>query len=529
MQPDRTIYFYLNLCIIKPGNNRRMTQSVAYKQNANQFINNGKKISIDRGTVNGSTLQKLINTLFPVYKNSYMYSSTLWIFLLLFILLPVGGQSVRVLDSYIMQGLENNLALKQKELNLENCLQALKEANGLFYPQVGVDAQYYSAKGGRSIDLPIGDLLNPVYSSLNQILEGMGQQGGFPQISNQNIQFLPNDYHDTKVRVIVPLVNAEIFYNRKIKKEAIQYSQAELLVYKRELIKDIKTAYLQYLQSLKVVEAYNSAMELVSEAYRVNEKLVNNQMAGKEKIFRIEAEKSQVEAQLTKAENDQKTSAAYFNFLLNQPLQTPIVVDSSMIEIKESQVTLVQPFELKNREELMQINSSLKQSEYFLKMKKSYIVPTISNITDLGYQGYYLSFRADQQYVMNTISFQWTLFNGFQNKSRIQQALIQSATIQNLLSETEQQIGLQEQLSRNNLESAMVARKANLESLNSSKEYFKVINRQYAEGQKSLLELLDARNQLTNTLVQYEISYFEVLVKQAEYERITASYPLEYE
>jgi outer membrane protein TolC len=159
-------------------------------------------------------------------------------------------------------------------------------------------------------------------------------------------------------------------------------------------------------------------------------------------------------------------------------------------------------------------------------MKKSTLIPEITNITDLGYQGYSYTFNSDQRYFMNTVNLSWTLFNGFQNKSRIQQARIQNAGLLDKLSETERQIELQTQMAGEALVSAGAEEKANLTSLTSSTEYYKVISRQYAEGQKSLLELLDARNQLTNAQIRHDVSYFEWLICQAAYERATSSYPL---
>lgn len=433
------------------------------------------------------------------------------------------SQSDTILNFYIKQGLDNNLALQQKNLDLEKSLQALKEANGLFYPSIGLDAQYILASGGRTIDLPLGDLFNPVYSALNQILQTMGQQGNFPQLRNEKVDFLPNNYIDSKVRVIMPLVNAEIYYNRKIKKELINYSQAEINVYKRELIKDIKTAYFRYMQAIKVTEAYKSALELVNEALRVNEKLVKNEMAGNEKLLRIKAEQSQVEAQLLKAENDKKTALAYFNFLINQPLQNQIIIDSMLlndISINDQGKLLI---EAQKREELEQLNSALKASNIVINMKKSYLIPTVSNITDFGYQGY---LKDEKQYAMNVISLQWNIFNGFQNRRKTALAKIDYLNLQKKLSEVEQQIDLQKQLAENNLASSAKAEKANFNSWVSSKEYYKVVSNQYAEGQKSLLDILDARSQLTRSQINFNISYFETLIKQAELERAIAGYNL---
>jgi outer membrane protein TolC len=446
-----------------------------------------------------------------------LYIFGLWIFIL-----PVKSQTNKTLESYIKQGLEHNLALQQKQLNLEKSIQALKEANGLFYPSAELNAQYTLSNGGRSINLPLGDLMNPVYTSLNQILQNMGQEGGFPQINNQKVQFLPNDYHDTKIRFVLPLVNAEIYYNRKVKKEMISYAQAEANVYKREVVKEIKTAYLRYLQAVKVVEAYNSAEKLVTEALRVNEKLVKNQMAGNDKLLRIKAELSQVEAQLTKADNDRKTASSYFNFLINQSLPTIITIDSTLLNNLvhiEPIITIPQ-----SREELTQLKSAGDAAQQYVNMKQAYWAPTISNITDVGYQGYQYKFNSDQRYVMNVIDLRWNIFNGFQNRRRISQAKIDKNMLDKKFAETEQQIELQQQLAQDNLLSSLKAEKANQSSLASSVEYYKTVSRQYAEGQKSLLDILDARNQLTSSNINYLVSHFETLIKQAEWERAMASY-----
>jgi outer membrane protein len=436
------------------------------------------------------------------------------------------SQPSLVLNSYIKTGIESNHALKQKKLNLEKSLQALKEANGLFLPSVSLEAQYILANGGRAIELPIGDLFNPVYSSLNQILEGLGQTGGFPQIENQKIQFLPNDYHDTKLRVILPLINAEIYYNQKIKKEMINGSQAEVNVYKRELVKEIKTAYIRYLQAIKVSEVYSGALELINEAMRVNKKLVENQMASPEKIYRIEAEQSQVKAQLTKAENDINSASAYFNFLLNQPLQDQVIVDSSLINLNGNIQISGFIDNTGKREEIDQLNSGLKSMDYFMKMKKSYLLPTLTNITDFGYQGYYYKFNDEQRYFMNTISLSWPIFGGFQNRRKIAQAKIENEILQNQLSEAELQIELQNQIASNNFETAKKAEEANKSSLTSSQEYYKIVSKQYAQGQKTLLDLLDARNQLSNSQINYVISHFESLIKWVELERANAGFDL---
>src|SRR5436853_4453622 len=136
------------------------------------------------------------------------------------------GQSI--LDSYIKTGLDSNLALKQNVFDLKKAQIDLQRAQSLFYPQVELNSQYTWASGGRSIEVPIGDLLNNVYSSLNQLTSS----SKFSQVENQSIQFLPNNFQDSRIAVSLPLFNHSLSYNKKIKQELINSQQLQVDLYK---------------------------------------------------------------------------------------------------------------------------------------------------------------------------------------------------------------------------------------------------------------------------------------------------------
>ena len=85
--------------------------------------------------------------------------------LALFVILPVwtGIQAQgNLLDAYVREALEESPFLEQQALTLEKSQVALKEARGYYLPELGFGATYSLAAGGRTISIPIGDLLNPV-------------------------------------------------------------------------------------------------------------------------------------------------------------------------------------------------------------------------------------------------------------------------------------------------------------------------------------------------------------------------------
>ncbi|NJO88865.1 MAG: TolC family protein [Chloroflexia bacterium] len=133
--------------------------------------------------------------------------------LLLFTIINASGQT-SVLESYVNEGIENNLALKQQNLDYKQSLYAIEEARSYFFPQVSINARATFASGGRTIDFPVGDLMNPVYSTLNTLTAS----NNFPQVENEQIQFVRPFEQETKISLVQPVFNPSIYYNTRIQK-----------------------------------------------------------------------------------------------------------------------------------------------------------------------------------------------------------------------------------------------------------------------------------------------------------------------
>lgn len=424
-----------------------------------------------------------------------------------------------ILEGYLKKGLDSNLALRRQSFDLQKAQLDLKRARSFFYPQASLQSQYTLANGGRTQDIPIGDLLNNVYSTLNE-LTGSGK---FPQVQNQSIAFLPNDFHDTRLEVSVPVVNMDIRYNRQIRAGQIRAQQASIDVYRRELVLTIKQAYYQYLQAGRSVEIYTNALSLVQENLRVSEKMVQQGTATKEATLRAKAQVSQVQASLIEAANNRKNAAAYFNFLLNQPLDEPVLTDSSMAE----QFTTQLPAKLEmpaGREELAQLNSTHQVLTTQLKMNRSYAVPTLNAFYHIGFQGFQLKFNGDQFYQLGGLQLRWNLFRANDNRYKVQQAQADLDALANRQQEVEQQLSLQVRTAYNNYYSALQSLDALREEVHSSQETYRLTERRFREGQALQLELVDTRTQLTHAQLRYSLAQLAVLTRAAEVERATASY-----
>ena len=424
-----------------------------------------------------------------------------------------------ILDTYIKKGLETNLALHQKSFDLQQAEVDLKRAKTLFYPQASLNSQYTLASGGRTQDIPIGDLLNNVYSTLNQ-LTGASK---FPQVANQKIAFLPNDFHDTRLEVSMPLLNTDLYYNKAIKQELIHTQQVDIEIYKRELVKNIKEAYYQYLQAGKAVDIYNNALKLASENLRVSEKFVQNNVGTRELVMRAKAQVSQVKASLITATNQQLNAAAYFNCLLNENLEAPVTSDTTLLERTNTNVPTALEVPT-NREELTKIQSAQKVVGTSMKMNRNYLVPKLNAFYNIGFQGFGFRFNGDQFYQLGGLQFKWDLFKANDNKYKIQQSQLDLDALSNQYKDVQQQLTLQVRTSINNYRSAIQMLEALNDEVQSAEETYRFAERRFREGQALQIELIDARTQLTSAQLNYSLAQLAALTRAAELERATASY-----
>ena len=426
------------------------------------------------------------------------------------------------LENYINTAFNNNQGLNSQQLQLEQSLYALKEAHALFLPNISFGASYSSADGGRTIDLPLGDLLNPVYKSLNQ-LTGSTK---FPDLQNKSVLLSPNDYYDARFRTTLPLVNAEIYYNEKIKKETISQNRAAVNVYKRELVKEIKTAYYRFYQAVEAIEIYKNALSLVNENIRVNQSLVKNGMRNSTALTRSETEKQKIETSITQATNNRNNVQAYLNFLMNRSLDADIILDSASFVTQSESLAGISNLNTDGREELQELQSAIQTHELNRKLQKAYLVPKLNTYLDLGSQGFKFQYNTKTQYYVWGLGLEMNIFAGGLHKSRIQQATVGKQQAESNYLETSARLRMQLVQSVNNLHTAISDYQNAKKQLALAEKYYSDQFKVYKAGQLLYLELLDALTQLTNARLQVAVTIANVQVAYADTERNAATYPL---
>ncbi len=99
-----------------------------------------------------------------------------------------------IVEGYVQEGLANNLGLRQESLDIRRVTESLNQARSLFYPRLAFNPTYSLAAGGRRLEFPVGDLLNPAYRTLNQLTgsdnfpTNVPNESGWHRVSNHGRQ-----------------------------------------------------------------------------------------------------------------------------------------------------------------------------------------------------------------------------------------------------------------------------------------------------------------------------------------------------
>lgn len=426
----------------------------------------------------------------------------------------VQAQNSAILEEYVRMGLAGNLALQQQEIDLRKAQENIGQAKSLFYPTVAFNASYTRALGGRNIDLPIGDLLNPVYSTLNQIT----QTGLFPQIENQKIQFLPDNFQETKIKFAYPLFNSDLRYNRQIQEQLYESKSAQKAAYEQELRYQITDAYLQYIQALEAEKVWLNAKTVLTELRRFNESLVKNNVATRDVVATADYELSKADNEIYKLRSSQNTARAYFNFLINKDLQGEVVADSALLRVTTPtyQVEDLIQKALTNRQEFAALRAGLAASETDVKRNDANRkIPDFYLGGEFGFQGYGYNFGNDQAYALGQIGLTYDLFDAGLRKSKTQVARLENEKIRTQLTQTQQQIALQVTQSWNEFEAARNTYATAQTGLRAAEETFRIINNKYRANQVLLIEFLEAQNRVTTARLQSTLAWTDILLKEA--------------
>jgi outer membrane protein len=448
------------------------------------------------------------------------------------------------LDVLVADALANNLALQQRTFDLEASRHALTAARHRFLPALSVEARFTRAGGGRTIDLPLGDLFNPVYGTLNDLLAAQGEPAAFSTLENEEFRFYRDQEQATRLRIIQPVYQPRLNAAVRAQRYLVASKEAEVETYRRELVRDVKVAYFGYLQAERAFAVYVAAALLVAENLRTTERLLQADKVLSDAVLRARAEALTVAQQVTEARGDRDLARGYVNFLLNRPLDTPLeepAVDEPPFEAApladagartalvlasdeevpaadSTYLAVLQVTALEQRFELDGLDAALRAQEAAVDLQRADYLPSVAVALEGGIQGTSYGFGGDRPFYLASAVLSWTLFGGGAERAEVRQAEAELARVRTQRDEAALRIRLQVQEAFDAVRVARASQATAAERLAAAREGFRLTQRLVAEGRTGQVAFVDARTTLTSAALNLDVTRYALLARLAELE-----------
>jgi outer membrane protein TolC len=439
---------------------------------------------------------------------------------------PPARRLEEIVAGYVRAGLDANLALADQSLEVERSLAALAAARARFLPEVALSARYTRADGGRQFTVPVSQLLNPAYQTLNELLVAAGGTPRFAPLADQSFPLqLPRE-QDTRLTLRQPLYAPALpaaAAAARAGASAADYGRQALA---RALRRDVTVAYLNWLKASAGARIVAASSALLQENQRVSESLYANGKVTEDHVLRARAELLGVQQQQREAENGAAQAASYLNFLLNRPLATPLeaaelderdfagaIATATAADPELASATLAARLA---RPELKQLEQTGVAAAAQLRAARAAWRPNLALGVDAGTEGADYGFGRDYNFVAASLVFNWTLFDGGARSAAVAQARVASRRAANQRAAATQRVELEVQQALDNLHTARASLAAATLRTDAARAAFRIASRKRDEGMLSQVEFLDARNALTGAELNLNWTRFDLLQHGAE-------------
>ena len=430
-----------------------------------------------------------------------------------------------VVAEYLGIALDSNLALRTQDIEVERSVAALDAARARYFPELSLNARYTLASGGREIDFPIGQLLNPAYQTLNQLLVAQGQTPRFGSLTDQRFPLQRPYEQDTRITLRQPLYQPAIPAAVSAQRELLGSQQYARIALAHQLRRDVVLAYAGYLKALRAAEIVASGSALLQENLRVTESLYRNGRITQDQLLRAQAERLGATQQQREADGAVAQARSYVNFLLNRPLDTALQ-DAWPTPTNPTHGTALDGLRadaLAQRSELAQLDALGRAADAQVRATQATRGPQLALGVDAGIQGEHYRVGSGEQYIAASLELSWKFFDGGANRAAVAESRSAARSLAVRRQQAAQQVQLEVQQALDRLETTRDSLATDIAREQAATAALRIASRKRDEGALTQVEFLDARNAQTAAALNLNLLRFSLLERSAELDYATGA------
>ena len=445
-------------------------------------------------------------------------------------------QSAGTVEDGLRQVLDDalaaNLELRAGSASVQQRMAALDRARARYLPVLDFDARYSVADGGRTIEFPVGDLLNPVYETLDDLLVQSGQPAGFPRVKNQEISLLLPHEQNTRLVVAQPLYEPRLAPAVEGSRQNLNRVEADLSGLRTRVIRDTKVAYYEWLAARQQALVFDSTLELARANLAANESLYRNGRITRDLVYRAEADLLEIEQNRLAAVSRVAIARSYVNLLRNYPLSAPVPqakIDQETVERfrnrvirrlagRRLDVPVMQQVATERRAEIQSLDAAIAGSLAEQDLARAAFKPSLAVGAEAGIQGEDYGFGPDERYVLASIVLRWNAFRGGADQAALHEARALTEQLRATRDLATQQVRLEVQRALERLEVADASIGTAEKRAEAAEAGFRITARKRDLGQVNQADFIDSRRTLTDAQLNLNRVRAEFLGRLAELE-----------
>lgn len=434
-----------------------------------------------------------------------------------------------MLSRYLDEADAKNPGLAQASFNLQAEQARLESLRSRYYPSLALSARYSVSEGGRTIDFPAGDLLNPVYQTLNAQAVAMGQPARFPSVQNQSIPLLRPTEQDTRLTLKGPIYSAELNAQVDSQQAFVQAQEAARQNYREELHRDLETAYWQTAQAKAQVEVLQVSLKTLQENERVNEVLYKTGSVTLDAPKRAEAERLDLQVQLQQAQTRLSLAREYFNLLRNAPAQAPVETPDTAA-IRARLPAIVQALNPKAAPSgpssaLQQVLNSKSALDAQTRAAQAAYTPTVGYALEGGYQGPDYGTGPHTGFATASVVLNWPLFDGGTRAQDVAQAKAKAQALQAQAELLTRRLQLARTQAQDRLLVALDTIDARQAQQNAAEESLRINTRKRDAGESTQIEFLSAEQAATRARLGLIDAIYQAHIEHAQWQYANRDLP----
>lgn len=403
------------------------------------------------------------------------------------------------LEDCIKTALENNIQVKNSELDVRSTAYQIKEVKSALLPSINANASYLYYT-----ELPAQ------YVSSSAFGGGDGEYKkltlNMPQTTSANIQVSTN------------LFNQAVLTGLQAARTAETASSMQLVQTKENVIYNVASTYysIQVLNDNLTRIADN--ISNLEKSVRINEVLKNNEIIPASVHNRLLVNLENLRNQYENQKLIQSTNVTLLKYLINIPLNEPLEVEPLQYD---ELITDASAGDINNRIDIQLQKEQIKLVRLDKKSVVAGFYPTLTSNMYFGYTGFNDEFaplqRINNDWINSSyysLALRIPIFDGFEKKYKIKQKEVAIQKDINKLSmlsasaEKEIMDAVNSYVANKNL---LINNKKNLEL---AEQLFNTSQTEYSNGITSITELLNVQNDLSNARNNYSTALINL--KQAE-------------